>query len=76
MDIQLKLERENEKLTVLLIKEEEIRQKIKDSKNRIQQYQDMLKKQAYDELQKLLQEKGMSMDEAMQMLADSRKNLS
>lgn len=76
MDIQLKLERENEKLTVLLTKEEEIRQKIKDSKNRIQQYQDMLKKQAYDELQKLLQEKGMSMDEAMQMLADSRKNLS
>lgn len=76
MDIQLKLERENEKLTVLLTKEEEIRQKIKDSKNRIQQYQDMLKKQAYDELQKLLQKKGMSMDEAMQMLADSRKNLS
>lgn len=76
MDIQLKLETENKKLEVLLEKKKGIDSQIKQSQERIRQYNEALDKQNYGKIKRLLEEKDLTVEEAIQILqsADDNEN--
>ncbi len=70
MDIRVKLNEEQKKLEILVEKKNGIEDQIKASKGRIQQYKDTLDKEIFGEIKKLLKEKNLTVDEAMQLIRD------
>lgn len=70
MDIKVKLNEEQKKQEILVEKKNGIEGQIKTSKARIQQYKDILDKEVFGEIKKLLKEKNMTVQEAMQLIRD------